>query len=184
MNQLFSVLDEDFILAVEGSVSMKDGGIYTVVGMRDGELLTAYDAVRLLGERASHVIAVGACASDGGVSAASPNPSESVSVQRVVSKRVIRLPGCPCNPRWFLTTLAYILLFGDPELDELNRPRIVYNALIHDQCPRRSVLGQRYFRDPPGGAYLHVSPGLQRPDHADGLSDRKMESAHQLAGAG
>lgn len=145
MEQLFSVLDEDFILAVEGAVAMKDGGMYSVVGMHNGAPLTAYDAVRILGERASHVIAVGACACDGGFSAASPNPSESVGVQRVVSKRVIKLPGCPCNPRWFLTTLAYILLFGEPELDELDRPRIVYNSLIHDRCPRRPFFDSGIF---------------------------------------
>ena len=145
MQQLFDVLDEEFILVIEGAVATKDNGMYTVIGMHDGQMLTAYDAVRIFGERAAYVIAVGMCACDGGVSGASPNPSESLSVQRVVSKKVIKLPGCPCNPRWFLTTLSYILLFGMPELDALDRPTIVYGPLIHDRCERRSFFDSGIF---------------------------------------
>ncbi len=145
MQQLFDVLDDEFILVIEGAVSTKDNGMYTIIGMHDGQMLTAYDAVRIFGERAAYVIAVGMCACDGGFSGASPNPSESLSVQRVVSKKVIKLPGCPCNPRWFLTTLSYILLFGMPELDALDRPTIVYGPLIHDRCERRSFFDSGIF---------------------------------------
>ncbi len=136
--QLFRVRQTDYILAVEGAVSTKDNGIYNIIGMYQGRYITALEAILLLGEKASHVIAVGTCASDGGFSAAKPNPSKSVSIQSLLSRKVIKLPGCPCNPDWFLGTLAQILLFGEPELDALDRPLLFYGTTIHDRCPRRS----------------------------------------------
>ena len=128
MEQLFSVIGSDFILAVEGAVSTKDNGIYNIIGKYQGQPVTAYEAIKRLGEAASHVIAVGACASDGGVSAARPNPAKCVSVQSVLERKVIKLPGCPCNPDWFLGTLAHILLFGEPELDATGRPTLFYGT--------------------------------------------------------
>lgn len=136
--QLFRVRLTDYILAVEGAVSTKDNGIYNIIGMYQGRYITALEAILLLGEKASHVIAVGTCASDGGFSAAKPNPSKSVSIQSLLSRKVIKLPGCPCNPDWFLGTLAQILLFGEPELDALDWPLLFYGTTIHDRCPRRS----------------------------------------------
>ncbi len=88
-------------------------------------------------KRPSFVIAVGTCASDGGISAAAPNPAGCVGIQRLLDRRVIRLPGCPCHPDWFLGTLGYILLFGEPALDSSGRPLLFYGTLIHDICPRR-----------------------------------------------
>ena len=138
MEQLFSIIGSDFILAVEGAVSTKDNGIYNIIGRYQGQPVSVYEAIKRLGEAASYVIAIGACASDGGVSAARPNPAECVSVQSVLQRKVIKLPGCPCNPDWFLGTLAQILLFGEPELDALDRPLLFYGTTIHDRCPRRS----------------------------------------------
>jgi hydrogenase small subunit len=143
--QLFSVVGSDFILAVEGAVTTKDNGVYNIVGMTEGRRITAYEAVKRLGEAASNVIAVGTCASDGGISAARPNPAGCVSVQSVLGRRVIKLPGCPCNPDWFLGTLAYILLFGEPELDATGRPVMFYGTTIHDRCPRRSYFDKGIF---------------------------------------
>lgn len=145
MEQLFSVLGTDFILVVEGAVSIKDNGVYNIIGRYRGQWITGYDAVRILGERASYVIAMGTCASDGGISAASPNPGECVSIQGVLQRKVINVPGCPCNPGWLLATLAHILLFGPPELDSFNRPLMIYGTTIHDRCQRRSYFDNGIF---------------------------------------
>lgn len=135
---LMKAVDTDFILAVEGAVATKNDGLYNIIGRWQGRPFTALEAIKLLGEKAAHVIAVGACATHGGVSAASPNPSASVSVQSVLNRKVIKLPGCPCHPDWFLGTLAHILLYGEPELDSWDRPLLFYGIRIHDRCPRRS----------------------------------------------
>lgn len=145
VSHLFDTLNTDFILAVEGAVATKNNGMYNVIGRYKGELLTALKAVKMLGEKAAYVIAVGACATHGGVSAARPNPSESVSVQSLLNKRVIKLPGCPCHPDWFMGTLAHILLYGEPELDNRDRPLLFYSTTIHDRCPRRSYFERGIF---------------------------------------
>ena len=145
MEMLFGMLDQEFILAVEGAVSTKNNGKYQIVGSWRGSEITGLSAVRMLGEKATHVIAVGACASHGGVSAGSPNPSECVSVQSVLDRKVINLPGCPCHPDWFLSTLEYLLNYGDPPLDEEGRPTFIYGITIHERCERRSYFDSGIF---------------------------------------
>ena len=109
--------------------------------MERGSHLLVFRQPRCLGEKASHILAVGACASHGGVSAAKPNLSESVGLQTVLpNKKMIKLPGCPVHPDWFLGTLAHLLLYGEPETDNLDRPLLFYSTLIHDRCPRRPFL--------------------------------------------
>jgi len=163
MDQLFSVLGSDFILAVEGAVSTKDDGIYNIIGKYQGQPVTAYEAIKRLGEAASHVIAVGTCASDGGVSAARPNPVGCVSVQSVLQRKVIKLPGCPCNPDWFLGTLAPVLQFGEPELDTTGRPTLFYGITIHDRCPRRSYFDKGIFAEKLGDPTCMFKLGCRGP---------------------
>ncbi|MEN6316552.1 MAG: hydrogenase small subunit [Clostridiaceae bacterium] len=145
IEKLINAPGTDYILAVEGAVATKNNGLYNIIGRWKGKPFTALDAINLLGEKASHVIAVGACATHGGVSAAYPNPSGSVSVQSLLKRKVIKLPGCPCHPDWFLGTLAHILLYGEPELDNVDRPILFYGIRIHDRCPRRSFYDQGIF---------------------------------------
>jgi hydrogenase small subunit len=145
MEKLFGVLDSNYILAVEGAVSTKNNGLYNIIGRFRGQPVTALDAVKKLGKKAAHVITVGTCASSGGISAARPNPAVCVPVQSLLNRMVIRLPGCPCHPDWFLGTLAYILLFGEPALYSSNRPLMFYSTLIHDMCPRRPFFDQGIF---------------------------------------
>lgn len=145
IKSLMDVQNTDFILAVEGAVATANNGLYNIIGRWQGQPLTALKTIQMLGEKASHVIAVGACATHGGVSAAKPNPSQSVSVQSLLDRKIIKLPGCPCHPDWFLGTLAHILLYGQPELDDKDRPLLFYSTLIHDRCPRRSYFDKGIF---------------------------------------
>lgn len=163
VEKLMEVQNTDFILAVEGSVATANDGLYNIIGRWEGQPLTALKAVQMLGEKASYVIAVGACASHGGVSAARPNPSESVSVQSLLKRRVIKLPGCPCHPDWFLGTLAHILLYGEPELDERDRPLLFYSTLIHDRCPRRSYFDRGIFAEKLGDKTCMFKLGCRGP---------------------
>lgn len=145
MEKLYSMKGKDYILAVEGAVSTKDNGVYNIIGRYKGRSVTAYEAIKEFGEDAAYVISVGTCASDGGISAASPNPGACVAIHQLLNRKVIKLMGCPCNPDWFMGTLSYITLFGEPELDEFNRPLMFYSTLIHDICPRRPYFEQRIF---------------------------------------
>lgn len=163
MEQLFQVQESDFILAVEGAVATKNNGLYNIIGRYNGKWVTALEAVKILGEKATHVIAIGACATHGGVSAARPNPAECASVQSVLNRKVIKLTGCPCHPDWFMGTLAYILLYGEPELDSWDRPLIFYSTLIHDRCPRRSYFDQGIFAEKLGDKTCMFKLGCRGP---------------------
>lgn len=163
MEQLFSVLEDDYILAVEGAVATKNNGLYNIIGRLNGKPITALEAVKTLGEKAAHVIAIGACASHGGVSAARPNSADCVSVQSVLSRKVIKLPGCPCHPDWFMGTLAHILLYGEPELDSTDRPLMFYSTLIHDRCPRRSYFDSGIFAEKLGDETCMFKLGCRGP---------------------
>lgn len=146
--KLMNALEGDYILAVEGAVALKNNGLYNIIGSWKGKPLTGLEAIKLLGEKASHILAVGACATHGGVSAAKPNPSESVGINKVLTnKKMIMLPGCPVHPDWFLGTLAHLLLYGEPDTDSLNRPLMFYSTLIHDRFPRRPFFDRGIFAE-------------------------------------
>ncbi|HYE69602.1 MAG TPA: hydrogenase small subunit [Anaerovoracaceae bacterium] len=163
MDVLFQVLDQEFILAVEGAVATKNNGRYQIIGRWRGTDITGMDALRILGERAVHVIAVGACATHGGVSAGSPNPTQCVSVQSLLNRKVINLPGCPCHPDWFLSTLEHLLNYGEPELDAEGRPVFLYGITIHDRCERRSYFDQGIFATALGEPFCMIRLGCKGP---------------------
>ncbi len=163
MDQLFHVIGSDYILAAEGAVSLKDNGTYNIIGYHNDKPLTGLEAVKALGEKAAHVIAVGACATHGGVSAARPNPTECVGIQSVLQKKVIKLPGCPCHPDWLMGTLAYILLYGEPLLDNRDRPVMFYSTSIHDRCPRRSYFDRGIFAEKLGEKTCMFKIGCRGP---------------------
>lgn len=144
--QIFlDTLNTDFILIVDGAVSIKDNGLYTVVANYKGKRITAMEAIKMAGEKAKYILAVGTCASHGGISAARPNPSESISLDKFLGKEVIKLPGCPCHPDWLIGTIAHLLIKGKPELDNQGRPIMFYGITIHDHCPRRSYFDRGIF---------------------------------------
>ena len=144
-DQFLDTLSSEFILVVEGAVATKDNGLYNIIASHEGKRITGLEAVKTAGEKAKYVLAVGTCASHGGPSAAKPNPSGSVSVDQVLNREVIRVPGCPGHPDWITGTIAHLIYFGIPELDEKNRPKIFYGISIHDRCTRRSFFDQGIF---------------------------------------
>ncbi|WP_084786757.1 hydrogenase small subunit [Bacillus tuaregi] len=164
IEKLIKAMDEEYILAVEGAVALKNNGLYNIIGSWEGKPLTGLQAAKMLGEKASHILAVGSCATHGGVSAAKPNPSQSVGLQQVLpDKNMIKLPGCPVHPDWFLGTLAHFLLYGEPETDNLGRPLLFYSTLIHDRCPRRPFFDRGIFAEKLGDKTCLFKLGCRGP---------------------
>jgi len=125
----------EYILIVTGSVPMKDGGIYTMIGGR-----TAHDVLVEAADGAAAVIAVGACAHWGNIQAARPNPTGAVGVSEIVKdKPVLNIAGCPPIGDVITATVVHYLTFGSlPAMDAVGRPRFAYGGRIHDQCSRRA----------------------------------------------
>ncbi|MBU1750435.1 MAG: hydrogenase small subunit [Chloroflexi bacterium] len=127
--------DGGHLVVVEGAVTSKDGGIYCTIGGRASD-----EILREAVQGAAAIIAVGNCATFGGLPAANPNPTGAVGVDRIVSGvPVINLPGCPLNVVNLTATVVYYLTFkGLPALDRLKRPLFAYGKRIHDNCERRA----------------------------------------------
>lgn len=123
-----------YLLVVEGSIPTGDDGVYCTIGGR-----TAVDLLQEAAANALAVVAIGSCASFGGLPKANPNPTGAVSVMDLVKdKPVLNLPGCPCNAVNLTATVVHFLTFGAlPEMDIQHRPLFAYGARIHDNCPRR-----------------------------------------------
>ncbi len=124
-----------FILVTEGSTPLKDGGIYCKIGGK-----TAVDILHEAADMAGAIVAIGSCASWGGIPAADPNPTGATGTPTVLKgKTVVTIPGCPANPYNFLGTALQYATFGTlPALDELGRPKWAYGRTIHEHCPRRA----------------------------------------------
>lgn len=133
-----------YICVVEGAVSTKDGGIYCKIAGKP-----AIQILKDVAKDAMLVIAIGTCATFGGVQAAAPNPTGAVGVKDVIGvDKLINISGCPPNPYNFLATVSYILTFGKlPELDKLRRPKFAYGRLIHDHCERRAHFDEGRFAE-------------------------------------
>lgn len=129
--------DGGYILIIEGGIPTKKGH-----GMISGKEMI--DILKDFSGPAVAILAVGSCATFGGVPSAKPNPSEIVGVtealKRVgVNKPVINLDLCPVNVEYLIGVVVNYLLLGKlPELDSFGRPKMFYGQCIHDNCERRA----------------------------------------------
>ena len=124
-----------YILVVEGAVPTKENGIYMQIANKTG-----VDMLKHVAKSAGAIVAIGSCASWGGIPSADPNPTGASGINQILPDKVIvTLPGCPANPYILLgTVLQYVALGKLPELDELGRPKFAYGRTIHEHCPRRA----------------------------------------------
>ncbi|WP_041640109.1 hydrogenase 2 small subunit [[Mannheimia] succiniciproducens] len=123
-----------YVLVVDGSIPVKDGGVYCMVA---GNPIIEH--IKEAAKGAAAIIAIGSCSAWGGVPSSGGNPTGAKSLSEVLPGiPVINIPGCPPNPHNFLATVAYILTYKKlPATDKLNRPLFAYDRLIHENCYRR-----------------------------------------------
>ena len=59
----------------------------------------AVDSLKAVADKAAAVIAIGSCASWGGIPSADPNPTDAVGVDALIkNKPIVNIPGCPPRP--------------------------------------------------------------------------------------
>jgi hydrogenase small subunit len=130
----------DFILAVEGGIPTAFNGHACTLWTDGDQEITAQQAALALAPKAKAVLAVGSCASFGGIPAGAPNPTAVKGVRALTGRPAIHIAGCPPHPDWIVWTIAQLLAGVVPTLDGDGRPYDLFGAeglKIHDQCPRK-----------------------------------------------
>lgn len=132
----------EYLVIVDGAVPMADGGVYNTAAGK-----TAHQTLMEVVEGAAAVVAVGTCASFGGIPYAHPNPTGAVPISELVTdKPVVNVPGCPPIPAVITSTLVHYVTLGQvPDLDEHGRPLAFFGNTIHDRCYRRPFFDQGKF---------------------------------------
>jgi hydrogenase small subunit len=148
-----------YLLIYEGAVMMGEDGNTLLINGQKGK-----DVLEHAAAGADAILAVGACAVDGGWLYAHPNPAGGIGVQSFldsvgIATPVVNLPCCPTNPEWVVAMVVQWLLVAEDDpatfLDKtallakdyhdnyrdadvtLLYPEYVVGSTIHDNCPRR-----------------------------------------------
>ncbi len=183
----------EYVLVVDGAVPMATDAVYGAVGERDGKPVTMLQRVTELARDSLAVIALGTCASFGGIPAAKPNPTNAQPVSKAlesegIDKPLINIPGCPPHPDWFVGTVASIILNGLPaadDLDDLLRPKAFYGKLVHENCPRRAYFDEGKFAKKFGDEGCLYELGCKGPiTYADCPLRRWNSGTNWVIGAG
>jgi len=131
-----------YLVVVDGSIPTRHGGVYSTIAGK-----TNIDILKETAKGAAAIVAVGTCASFGGIPYANPNPTGAVPVTSLIDdKPIINVSGCPPIPVVITGVLAHFLTFGAlPEMDSLHRPLAFFGDSIHDRCYRRPFYDQGLF---------------------------------------
>lgn len=141
------------VVIIDGSIPLKENGAWSCVGGRS-VLDVAQEAVA----QAALVVAVGNCASFGGLPKAAPNPTNAHGIGELMTEPsllgnepslashlklntnapLVNIPGCPPVPEVLTGVLVnFIISKGAvPELDALKRPLAYYGQAVHKNCSR------------------------------------------------
>lgn len=154
---------EPFILVIEGSIpneNVHTEGYWTSFGndLETGEPLTLSWWLDNLAPKAWAVVAVGTCATYGGIHAMAGNPTGCMGLADYLgwdfksrgALPIVNIPGCPVQPENFMETLTWVLYHAagsapPPPLDEMLRPQWIFGKTVHEGCDRAAYYEQGDF---------------------------------------
>ena len=125
----------EYFLAIEGAIPE---------GMPEACMFGGKTFARYLEAAAATmagVVAIGSCATFGGIPAAEGNLTGAVSLPEFYRKRnlkplMITIPGCSVHPDWVWHTITHIVKAGIPKLNKYGSPELFFGKKVHDNCPR------------------------------------------------
>ena len=175
-------LNAPYVVIFEGSVpnealAAATGGYWCAMGSETvPKPIPTSSWLQRLAPGAAAVIAIGTCATWGGIPAAAGNPTGSMSVMDFLGKDylsalglpVVNVPGCSPVGDNFTETIAAVLLFLNglgplPEFDELGRPAWLFNQTVHQQCVRAGFYEEGTFAERYGDPECLVEIGCWGP---------------------
>jgi hydrogenase small subunit len=172
---------EPFLLVVEGSIpdeTNKDEGYWAAFGTdkATGQPIPTCTWIDRLAPKAWAVLAVGTCATYGGIHAMAGNPTGCMGLADYLgwswrSKAAIPIvcvPGCPVQPDNFTETLLYLLyqaagLAPPIPLDKELRPTWLFGQTVHEGCDRGGYYEQAEFASEYGSPKCIVKLGCWGP---------------------
>jgi len=180
-------LGAPYVVVYEGSIADESraqptGGYWSAVGEElagdSGETRQVPSAewLKRLAPGAAAVIAIGTCATWGGVPAAYGNPTAAMSVMDFLGRDyrsalgvpVVNVPGCSPIGDNFTETVAAVLLFLQgvgplPEFDDLGRPAWLFGETVHRHCVRAGYYEEGTFAKAYGDKECLVEVGCWGP---------------------
>jgi hydrogenase small subunit len=179
-------LGAPYVVIYEGSVAdervaAKTGGYWAALGVDkrpDGthRPIPTAEWLRRLAPGAAAVIAIGTCATWGGIPAAAGNATGAMSLMDFLGKEyrsayglpVINIPGCSPIGDNFTETVAAVLLFLQglgplPEFDALGRPAWLFGETVHRKCVRAGYYEEGTFAKRFGDKECLVEVGCWGP---------------------
>jgi hydrogenase small subunit len=174
LDKYFSGQAGEYFLAAEGAVPY-DMPEACVIGDK-----TFAEHLMAAAKTMAGAVAVGTCASYGGIPAAEGNLTGAVSISEFYKRRglqplVINIPGCSVHPDWVWKTVIHLVRMGLPDLDK-GRPQPFFTRKIHDQCPRYHDFQQEIFAKKPGDEGCFFKLGCVGPDTYADCSTRWWNS--------
>jgi hydrogenase small subunit len=145
---------DPFVLVIEGSLGnekINGNGYWTGFGVNpdSGQPITVNEWVDRLSSKAAALVAVGTCATYGGIPAMKNNPTGAMGLRDYLgwnwkSKAgipIVNIPGCPAQPDNMTETLMHLVFalagMGPvPELDDAGRPVTLFGRTAHESCNR------------------------------------------------
>jgi hydrogenase small subunit len=174
-------LGRPFILVIEGSVpdeTNKKEGYWASFGTDSatGQPITTCEWIDRLAPKAWAVVAVGTCATYGGIHAMEGNPTGCMGLPDYLGWKwkstaeipIVCIPGCPVQPDNFTETLLYLLYMAAGRapmipLDEALRPTWLFGSTVHEGCDRGGYYEQAQFADQYGSPLCIVKLGCWGP---------------------
>lgn len=182
-------LDAPFVAVYEGSIMNEElasetEGFWSAMGVQQSsgeqesvdQPSSTVHSLQKMSKYASAVIAIGTCATWGGIPAAAGNPTDAKSVMDFLGEDylstlglpVINVPGCAPQGDNFTETVAVILQYLNgigplPEFDELGRPQWQFSETVHRGCARAGFYEEGTFAEEYGDQECLVEIGCWGP---------------------
>ena len=172
---------EPFVLVVEGSIpneAIKSEGYWCGFGNNPetDQPMTTSEWLDRLAPKALAVLAVGTCASYGGIHAMAGNPTGAMGVpdylgwgwKSKAGMPIVCVPGCPTHPDNLSETILYLLYQATGQapmipLDDALRPQWLFGATVHEGCDRAGYYEQGDFATEYGSPKCIVKLGCWGP---------------------
>jgi hydrogenase small subunit len=189
---LEGTLDAPYLLVVEGSIpddqSFEGPGHFSAMGVGSDwrqsttpsggpdQPLRVTDWMWAMAPGAAACIAIGTCATWGGIPAAAGNITGSMGLTDYLGTAyrsarglpVVNVPGCAPVGDNFTETLSEGLLYLEgakdlPDFDELGRPAWMFGETVHRHCPKAGYYEEGVFAKEPGDNECLVHIGCWGP---------------------